>query len=169
MLTRYLIGLVAAGAAVCGAPGVASAEPEPAPPPPPNANAFAPVSPTDYAQFNGDVYGFMAPGDIQCMLSRSTGSYGCSGPLPAAPNGANVVTGTQQGTPGFSNADRPIYSFEAPPKPLAPGTRISYRNVSCGTDGTNTICNNTYDGGGFVLSPAGSFIIRPNNPLLNAN
>jgi hypothetical protein len=99
-------------------------------------------------------------------MTRGTGSYGCSGPIPAAPGGANAVTGSQQGPAGFANADRPLYIFETLPKPLPPGTRINFRNVACGTDGTTTVCNNNYDGGGFVISPAGSFVIEPNNPLL---
>ncbi len=151
-----------------GGSAVAAAEPEPAPPPPaPNVMAFNPVAPSDFAQQNGEIYAFAVPGDLACVLSRGTGSYGCSGAIPAAPNAANVVTGTQQGPAGFANADRPLYVFETLPKRLEPGTRISFRNVTCGTDGTNTICNNSYDGGGFVISPAGSFVIEPNNPLLD--
>jgi len=168
VLSRILIGLVAAGAAVIGASGVASAEPEPAPapPPPPNPMAFTPVTPSDFAQQNGEVYAFAVPGDIACVISRGSGSYGCSGPIPAAPGGANVVTGSQQGPAGFANADRPLYVFETLPKRLEPGKRISFRNVTCGTDGTMTVCTNSYDGGGFVISPAGSFIVEPSNPLL---
>lgn len=128
---------------------------------------FAPVSPSDFAQSNGEVYAFAAPGDLLCVMSRGTGGYGCSGAIPAAPGGANVVTGMQQGAAGFANADRPIYSFETLPKRLEPGTRISFRNVTCGTDGTMTVCSNSYDGGGFVISPAASYIIEPNNPLLD--
>lgn len=163
-----MIGLVAAGAAAFGVPGVAAAEPEPAPapPPPPNVMAFNPVAPADFAQQDGQVYAFAAPGDLACVLSRGTGSYGCSGAIPAAPNGANVVTGSQQGPAGFANADRPLYMFETLPKRLEPGTRISFRNVTCGTDGNMTICSNSYDGGGFVISPTGSFVVEPNNPLL---
>ena len=167
MLSRILIGLVAAGAAVIGTPGVASADPEPAPPPPlPNANAFAPVKASDFAMQNGEIYAFAVPGDIACVMSRGTGSYGCSGPIPAAPGGANAVTGSQQGPAGFAHADRPLYIFETLPKPLLPGSRINFRNVACGTDGTVTVCNNNFDGGGFIISPAGSFVIEPNNPLV---
>ena len=42
----------------------------------------------------------------------------------------------------------------------------TFRNVTCGTDGTMTICQNSFDQGGFVISPAGSFIMDPSNPLL---
>jgi hypothetical protein len=170
VLTRMLIGLVAAGAAVLGSSAMAAAEPEPAPPPPPppfNVNALAPVTPSEFAQQNGDVYAFAIPGDIACIMSRGTGGYGCSGPLPAAPEGANVVTGGQQGAPGFANATRPIYNFETLPKRLEPGKRISFRNVTCGTDGTVTVCQNNFDQAGFVLSPAGSYVLNPSNPLLD--
>lgn len=168
MLNRILIGLVAAGAAVIGVPGVAVAEPEPAPPPPPlNVNALASVKPSEYAMQDGAIYAFAVPGDIACVISRGTGNYGCSGPIPAAPNGANVVTGGQTGPPGFANADRPLYVFETLPKRLEPGTKIGFRNVSCGTDGTVTSCINSYDQGGFIISPAGSFVLNPTNPLLD--
>ena len=152
-----------------GVPGVAAADPDPAPPPPPpplNLNALAPVKPSDFAMQDGQLYAFAVPGDIACVMTRGTGTYGCSGPIPAAPNGANAVTGAQQGPPGFASTDRPLYVFEKLPQRLDPGTRISFRNVTCGTDGTTTQCTNSFDGAGFVISPAGSFVLEPNNPLL---
>jgi hypothetical protein len=169
VLSRILIGLVAAGAAVIGVPGVAAADPDPAPPPPPpplNLNALSSVKPSDFSMQDGAVYAFAVPGDIACVMMRGSGNYGCSGPIPAAPNGANAVTGAQQGTPGFANADRPLYIFEKLPNRLPAGSRISFRNVTCGTDGTVTQCTNSFDGAGFVISPAGSFVLEPNNPLL---
>lgn len=167
MLSRLLIGLVAAGAAVIGVPGVAAADPEPAPPPAPNVNSYAPVKPSEYAMQDGQIYAFAVPGDIACVMSRNSGNYGCSGPIPAAPNGANTVTGAQQGPPGFANADRPLYIFDTFPKRLPPGSKISFRNVTCGTDGTSTTCVNNYDGGGFVISPGASFVVGATNPLLD--
>ncbi|OPX10553.1 hypothetical protein B1790_11765 [Mycobacterium sp. AT1] len=170
VLSRLLIGLVAAGAAVIGVPGVAAADPEPGPPPSPpapNVMGFASVKPSEFLLQDGSMYGFAVPGDIACIINRNSGNYGCSGPIPAAPNGANVVTGQQVGPAGFSNADRPLYVFETLPKRLEPGTKISFRNVTCGTDGTTTTCTNNYDGGGFVISPAGSFAVDPNNPLID--
>jgi hypothetical protein len=169
VLNRILIGLVAAGAAVIGVPGVAAADPEPGPPPPPpppNVNAFAPIAPSGFASKDGQVYGFAIAGGVTCVISRGTGNYGCNGPIPAAPDGANVVTGAQQGAPAFASTPRPLYVFDAPPKPLPAGSRLGYRNVSCGTDGTMTVCSNSFDGGGFVISPAASFVIEPNNPIL---
>jgi hypothetical protein len=168
VLTRILIGLVAAGAAVIGVPGVAAADPDPAPPPPPPLNlpALASAKPSEFAIPNSEYYGFAVPGDIVCGISRASGKYGCSGPLPGAPEGANAVTGSQQGPPGFAVTDRPLFIFDGLPNRLLPGTRISFRNVTCGTDGTTTQCSNSYDGAGFVLSPGGSFVLEPNNPLL---
>jgi hypothetical protein len=146
---------------------MAAADPDPAPPPPPlNLNALAPVKPTDFAIQDGQGYGFAIPGDLTCVISRGSGNYGCSGAIPAAPEGANLVTGAQQGPPTFNRSDRPLYIFETLPNRLMPGTRISFKNVTCGTDGTTTQCTNSFDGAGFVISPAGSFILGPNNPLL---
>ena len=170
MLSRILITLVAAGAAVVGVPGVAGADPEPAPPPSPpapNISGYASVKPSEFLLQNGAVYGFAVPGDIACVISRGSGNYGCSGPIPAAPNGANAVTGAQTGPPSFSNADRPLFVFDKLPQRLPAGSKISFRNVTCGTDGTTTSCTNNYDGGGFVISPAGSFVVDANNPLID--
>jgi hypothetical protein len=170
MLSRILIGVVAAGAAVIGVPGVASADPEPAPPPPPppNVNALTPVKPSDFAALDGSFYAFTVGNGVTCVMSRSTGGYGCSGAIPAAPEGANTVSGGQVGAPGFSSAAAPIYAgVAADAKPLPAGSRISFRNVSCGFDGTVTTCVNNFDQSGFVLSPAGSAILNPANPLLD--
>jgi len=47
-------------------------------------------------------------------------------------------------------------------------TRLSFRNISCGVDGGGvTTCLNSRDQTGFVLSPAGSFILGENLPLLD--
>ena len=166
MLSRILIGLVAAGAAVIGRPVWRPPNRNQRRHPHPNANAFTPVTPSDFTMQNGEIYAFTVPDGVNCLMSRGSGSYGCTGPIPAAPGGATVVTGSQQGTPGFATADRPIYVFDTPPKALPAGSRISFRNVTCGTDGVTAVCNNSFDGAGFVLSPAGSFIIGPTNPLL---
>jgi hypothetical protein len=164
-----LIGLVAAGAAVIGVPGVAAADPDPAPPPPPppfNVNALAPVKPSDFAMVDGQFYGFAVPGDIECGISRANGRYGCSGPLPASPDGANVVTGGQTGPATFTSDSRPLFNFDGLPNKLLPGSKISFRGVTCGTDGTFTVCSQSFDGQGFVLSPAGSYVLGPTNPLM---
>jgi hypothetical protein len=162
VLNRIVISVVAAGVAI-GAPGVAAADPEPAPL---DATMFAPLSPSGFATPDGDMYAFAVSDGVTCVLSRTTGGYGCSGSIPAAPNGANFVSGTQTGEPGFANADRPMYTgLAGEAKPLPAGSRISFRNVSCGTDGVLTICQNNYDHGGFVISPAGSYVIQSSNPM----
>ena len=160
MLNRLLIGVVgAAGAAVLGVPGIASADPEPAPAPP-NVNAYAPARPSDYAMMHGAWYAFGAPGGLTCVLDRQTGAYGCNGPIPAAPNGSNVVSGGTSGPPGFASSDRPMFGVSGDVKPLPPNTRLSVRTVSCGTDGVVTSCVNSFDNTGFVISPTGSFILE---------
>ncbi len=50
---------------------------------------------------------------------------------------------------------------------LPAGSRITYRNITCGTDGTMTACVNSFDQSGFVVSPSGSFIVNESNPLLD--
>ncbi|MGV0836546.1 hypothetical protein [Mycolicibacterium thermoresistibile] len=161
MLTRLLIG--AATAAALATPAVAAAEP--APPAPPDVNAFEPVKLSEYAVMEGAWYAFSIPGEITCVLQRS-GGYGCSGPLPAAPGGANLVSGGP-GAPGFANTDASVLGVVEGARPLPPGSRISYQTVSCGTDGTMTACVDSRTGAGFVISPAGSYTLAPNNPLLD--
>ena len=113
---------------------------------------------------NGEIYAFTVLDGVNCLMSRGTGSYGCTGPIPAAPGGATVVTGGQQGTPGFANADRPIYVFDTPPKALPAGSRISFRNVTCGTDGVMAVCNNIFDGGRLRPQPGGQLHHRTDQP-----
>ncbi len=153
MLTRILFGVVATSAAVIGASGTAAAQPVPLP----NINALPPVNPVEFAVGEGAPYAFAAPGGVTCVMDRTSGSYGCSGPLPAAPNGANMVSGYAHGSPGFAFSDRPMFGAIENPRPLPPNTRMSFQTVSCGHDGVVTTCLNTLDQSGFVLSPAGSF------------
>ncbi|HEX5142533.1 MAG TPA: hypothetical protein VFW21_01550 [Mycobacterium sp.] len=159
----------AAVAAGLAAPVTAYADPtpDPGPPPPPNVNAFAMTSPVDYV-VNDGVYAFAGPGGVTCVLSRATKGYGCSGTLPGAPGGANVVTGGAAGEPGFSVADRPLYLFDKPVKQLPANTRLSMGTVSCGVDaGGAVICSNSFDQTGFVVGPAGSYTFGAVNPLLD--
>jgi hypothetical protein len=92
MLNRLLIGVVVV-AAVIGVPGVAAADP----PPTPDINAFPSARPSD-----GVLDG------VICVLGKQSGGYGCSGPLPAAPGAANLVSAGASGKPGFANAGRPL-------------------------------------------------------------
>jgi hypothetical protein len=149
--------------------GVAGADPTPDPghPPAPNINGFTPVSPVDFTVADG-VYAFSGPEGVVCVMSKATRTYGCSGPLPGAPEGANVVTGGAFGEPGFSVADRPLYLFDKPVNAIKPNTRISMGTVSCGADGGGTlICVNSFDQTGFVIGPAGTSTFGAVNPLLD--
>jgi hypothetical protein len=169
VLNRVLIGVIAAaGAALVGVPGIAGAEPppEPAPqpPPPPNVNALTPVKLSEYAVMDNNWYAFTSNG-VTCVLQKS-GSYGCSGAIPGAPNDANLVSGSYGGVPGFANTAGPLFANVGEAKPLPAGSRISYQTVSCGNDGTNTTCVDGRSQSGFVISPAGSFILNESPPLL---
>ncbi|MHA3023668.1 hypothetical protein ACXPWS_25800 [Mycobacterium sp. BMJ-28] len=171
MLSKMLIALVsAAGAAVIGMPGMATAEPAPAPapPPPPNIGGYELAKPSEFMQMDGSMYAFVVPGGLTCIMMRTTGDYGCGGQLPAPPVEANAVTGGQVGPPAFVMSRASIYgSLVGHVNPLLPNTKISYKNVTCGTDGVMTTCQNSFDQSGFVLSPAGSFIINQTNPLVD--
>lgn len=163
---KVLFGMAAgvAVAAALTAPTIASADP--APPAIPNVNALPPVSPVEYSVMDGNYIAFGTADGLTCAFARSSGAYGCSGPIPAAPGGANVVGGGAMGAPGFSSAPNPIYEALGPVKQLPPNTRMSYRTVSCTTDGAaTTMCVNSQDQTGFVLTPGGSFVLDT-NPLL---
>jgi hypothetical protein len=152
VLSRILIG-VAGGAAVVGMPAIAAADPASVP----NINAFPAAKPSEYAVNDGAWYAFSAPAGVTCVLDRQSGGYGCSGPIPAAPGGANLVSAGPSGAAGFANAARPLYGVVEGAKPLPPNTRLSFRTITCGTDGVVTACMNSMDQSGFVLSPAGSY------------
>lgn len=166
VLSRILAGTATAvGAAVMTAGLAAAQPPAPAPPPAPNVNAWPPVSPAEYTAMNGTWYAFGAPGGLTCVIQRG-GAYGCSGPIPAAPGGANLVSGAIGGVPTFANAAAPFSNVVETVKPLPPNTRVSFQTVSCGTDGTMTTCVDAHNGAGFVISPTASFVLQPSNPLL---
>ncbi|WP_445167037.1 hypothetical protein ACTXG7_24950 [Mycolicibacterium sp. Dal123E01] len=169
MLSRLLIGLVtAAGAAAVGVPGIAAADPDPAPAPVlPNVNAYKPVSPVDYTAMGGNWYAFAGPSGVVCVLDRQNNSYGCSGALPGAPGGANLVSGGPSGEPGFSSTGGSLYATVGEVKPLPPNTRLSFRDISCGVDGGGTVaCVNSHDQVGFVVGPAATFTSGP-SPMLD--
>jgi hypothetical protein len=58
-----------------------------------------------------------------------------------------------------------VFAAAGAAKPLPAGSRISYQTVSCGNDGTATTCVDSRNQSGFVISPAGSFILNQDNPL----
>jgi hypothetical protein len=142
-----------AGMTCLAVPGVAAADP----PPMPDINRFAPAKPSEFAVQDGAWYAFTVADGVTCVLDKQSGGYGCSGPLPAAPGGANMVTAAATGAPGFASSDRPLYGVISDAKPLTPNSRLSFRTVSCGTDGVATSCINSIDQSGFVLSPQGSY------------
>jgi hypothetical protein len=81
-----------------------------------------------------------------------------TGAIPAAPGGANLVSGVGAEEPAFANSAVPLFAAAGPVRQLPPQTRLSYRNVSCAIDdGGATVCVNYGSQHGFVLSPAGSF------------
>lgn len=152
-----LAGLAGSAAAVMiGAPVHAAADPNPAPP---DVNSYAPVPLPEYEVMDGAWYAFSTPEGLTCVLQRRNGGYGCSGPLPGAPNGANLVSGGAAGAPTFSNTDKPVFAVAGDAKPLPARSRLSFQAISCGTDGVVTSCLNSRDQTGFVISPAGSFVV----------
>ena len=168
VLSRVLIGVLGA-AAVVGVPGIAAAEPPPdpapQPPPPPNVNALAPVKLSEYAMMDGNWFAFTTPDGLTCVLQKGNG-YGCSGAIPGAPDGANLVSGAYGGVPAFASSPANVFGAAGAAKPLPAGSRISYQTVSCGNDGATTTCVDSRSQSGFVLSAAGSFILNEQPPLL---
>jgi len=147
--------------AALSAAGPAGAEPEPAPPalPVPDVTRYLPMNPADYTVNGGKWYAFAGLPGVVCVLDTLTGDYGCSGALPGAPNGVNLVSGTPAGPPRFSAADPAIYAAAGEPRPLPPGTRLSYRQVFCGVDGAGVVaCLNSREQVGFVTGPNGTYV-----------
>ena len=169
MFLRITLGacgaVVAAVAAAVSA--VADPDPAPAPPPLPNVNAYAPISPVAYSVMGGNWYAFAGPGGVTCVINKTNGGYGCSGPLPGAPDGANLVSAGPVGPPSFATTGQPIFAAAGPVKSLPPNTRLSFREISCGVDGAGSVASvNGHDQVGFGVSSAGSFI-DDFNPMLD--
>jgi hypothetical protein len=151
-----LVGLTVAVTAIATSP-VAAADEENKPVLP-SVNAYPPIAPTDFTVMEGTWLAFGTPNGLTCIIDKSRNGYGCSGPIPAAPDGANLVSGVGGEEPGFASTGQPLYAAAGPVKQLPPQTRLGYRNVSCAIDaGGATICMNTSTQHGFSLSPAGSF------------
>ncbi len=151
-----LTGLTGAvGAALIATSPIAVADEKPALP---NVNGFPPISPVEFAVMDGTWYAFGTPNGLTCVIDKSRNTYGCSGPIPAAPDGANLVSGAGPEEPAFANTAGPVFAAAGPVKPLPPQSRLSYRNIACAIDGGGaTTCQDTASQHGFVLSPAGSF------------
>lgn len=128
-------------------------------PPLPDVVAFAPISPVDYTVMGGNWYAFAGPPGVICVINRQAVSYGCSGPLPGAPDGVNLVSGGGIGPPAFSTTEKPLFAAAGAVRALPANTRLSFREISCGADGAGAVtCVNTRDQVGFVVGPAGSYI-----------
>lgn len=125
----------------------------------PDVVSFTPISPVEYSAMGGNLYVFAGPGGLTCVINKQSVSYGCAGPLPGAPEGANLVSGGAVGPPVFSITDRPLFTPSGPIKALPANTRLSFREISCGLDGAGVLtCVNTRDQVGFMVGPAGTFI-----------
>ena len=128
-----------------------------------------PVNPADYTTNKGRWFAFSGPPGVICTIDNLSGDYGCSGPLPGAPEGVNLVSGGPAGAPAFSTTTDPsMFAGPAGPvKQLPPNTRISFRQISCGVDGTGVVaCLNSRDQVGFVVSPTTTYI-DATNPLID--
>lgn len=164
MLLRSLVfTTVAAGTGLIGA---ATAGADPAPEPGfPNVAAYQPVNPADYTVNGGKWFAFAGPAGVVCILDSLKGNYGCSGPLPGAPEGTNLVSAGPTGPPIFSTADAPPYAAAGAVKPLPPNTRLTFRQIFCGADATGGVaCLNTAEQVGFVVGPDGTYIKVPPPP-----
>ncbi len=135
--------ILTAGAAMvgCGLMGAfpATAEPAPAPPPIPNVFGNMPVNPADYTVNSGKWFAFAGPAGVVCVLETLKGNYGCAGPLPGAPAGANLVSAGPVGAPVFTTTNTPAYADAGPVRPLPPNTRLTFRQVSCGVDDAGVV------------------------------
>jgi hypothetical protein len=157
--SKLLTGLGSvAGAALIATTPVAWAD---TPPPPvlPNVNVYPSISPADFSVLGGSWLAFGTPDGLTCVIDKGRNGFGCSGALPAAPEGANLVSAIGAEQPTFANATGPLFQAAGTVKPLPPQTRLAYRNMACAIDaGGATVCVNTSSQHGFVLSPAGSFV-----------
>jgi hypothetical protein len=167
MFLRILRGALGAAVVAVTVASPASADPDPAPLPLPDVNAYPPISPVDYSTMSGNWYAFAGPVGVICIIDKNNGGYGCSGALPGAPGGANLVSAGPVGSPTFANSGQPVFGAAGPVKPLPPNTRLSFRSISCGVDDSGTLaCVNSRDQVGFVIGPAGTFI-NGVNPMLS--
>ncbi|MGB6107850.1 MAG: hypothetical protein WBF86_08530, partial [Mycobacterium sp.] len=91
MLRRILLTALATAGVITGA-SPAAADPEAPPPPIPDVFAYMPVNPSDYTVNSGKWFAFAGPAGVVCILDSMKGDYGCSGPIPGAPGGANLVS-----------------------------------------------------------------------------
>ena len=164
-----MIGVLgAAAAAVVSVPGTAAADPAepPPPPPPPNVNAYAPVKPSDFAVLDNTAYAFSTPDGLTCMLQRSGGIWLQRPDSRRAGRRESRQRRDRWGTWLFQRGRQP-FANAGDIKPLPANSRLSYQTLSCGNDGTVTACVDSRNQSGFVIAPAGSFIVGEVNPLVD--
>jgi hypothetical protein len=170
MLLRLLTVTAVTLFAGLTAVATAGADPESTPAPAiPNVNAYLPVNPADYTTNRGRWFSFSGPAGVICAIDNLSGDYGCSGPLPGGPGGANLVSGGLVGAPKFATTTE-LSTFAGPAgpvKPLPPNTRISFRQISCGVDAAGVVaCYNSREQVGFVVGPTATFI-DATNPMID--
>lgn len=162
MLTRLLISSVAVTVAGLAGASPAGAEPDPPPAPTlpiPNVFEYTPMNPADYTANKGRWYAFAGPPGVVCVLDSLNGRYGCSGPLPGAPGGANLVSAGPTGLPSFSTTPTPEFADAGEVRMLPPNTRLTYRQVTCGVNDSGVVaCLNGGEQVGFVVGPTGTYI-----------
>ena len=125
----------------------------------PNINSFAVANPANYAVMDGRWYAFSGPAGVICVINTTNSSYGCSGPLPGAPGRSNLVSAAATGPPAFSTTERPIFDATGNVRALAPSTRLSFGDISCGADTSGAVtCVNSRDQVGFSVNPSSTFI-----------
>ena len=145
-------------------PATAAAEPDTAPTVP-GVSAYVPVNPADYSVNGGKWLGFAGPPGVVCILDVLRGEFGCSGPLPGAPEGVNLVSGGPTGMPTFSTTDTPPYAAAGAVRRLPPNTRLTFRQLFCGVDDAGVVaCVNTAERTGFLVGPEATSIIAPPPP-----
>ena len=168
MLSRTIL-VGAAAAALVGAPGVAAADPNepPAPPPPPNVNGYAPVKPSEFAVL-GDSrlrVHHARRADVHGAALRADTAAAARFPAPrkartwSAERWAACRSSPTSAANPFASAARS--------NRFRPTRGISFQTLSCGTDGALTTCVDSKNQAGFVIAPAGSWIVGEVNPLVD--
>lgn len=151
---------------MCG--GMIAAQPsaaDPAPPVLPDVFSYMPVNPANYTTKAGRWFAFAGPAGVVCVLDNINGEYGCSGPLPGAPDGANLVGAGPVGVPTFATTEISKFAEAGPVNPLPPNTRLTYRQVACGVDDIGVVaCVNSREQTGFVVGPTATYIVAPPPP-----
>lgn len=163
LLRGLLVAAASVSIGVLSAPS-ALADPVPTPPPLPDVTTYMPMNAADYTVNSGKWYAFAGPPGVVCVIDSLSGEYGCSGALPGAPDGMNLVSAGPSGAPKFSAATAP-YAAVGVPRSLPPNRRLSFRQIFCGIDDAGVVtCLNTAEKTGFVVGPTSTYIKTPPPP-----